>query len=330
MEKRYDVFISYSSDDQKVAEGICGYLERMGYRCFVAYRDIPRGVVWAAAITDAIDDSAMMVVVFSNSFDISLQTDREIELASRNKMPILTFRIADDEMTKAKKYYLTNLNWIDAFPNPENFFGQLFDSVEKLIGKIKKRREDRERAGAVRLAKEAAEKRLEEERRAKEARLKTEEERKAKAQAEAERLAKEATERKRLEEERRVEEARLKDEEEQKARERSEAERKVEEAAEYELKENIKIEVEETDLKDETIYKRGRVVFRTIWMLILMTVIVGGAVYLIGFLWRFLNFMGLDLDWWGGWETIVLCLIVGLSATLYMYFTGFISVNGSD
>ena len=134
MEKRYDVFISYSSDDQKIAEGICGYLERMGYRCFVAYRDIPRGVVWAAAITDAIDESAMMVVVFSNAFNISPQTDREIELASENRMPILTYRIADDKMTGAKKYYLKNLNWIDAFPNPENYFGQLFDSVMKLIG----------------------------------------------------------------------------------------------------------------------------------------------------------------------------------------------------
>ena len=134
MEKRYDVFISYSSDDQKIAEGICGYLERMGYRCFVAYRDIPRGVVWAAAITDAIDESAMMVVVFSNAFNISPQTDREIELASENQMPILTYRIADDKMTGAKKYYLKNLNWIDAFPNPENYFGQLLDSVVKLIG----------------------------------------------------------------------------------------------------------------------------------------------------------------------------------------------------
>lgn len=120
MENRYDVFISYSSDDQKVVEGVCGYLERKGYRCFVAYRDIPRGVVWASAITDAIDASAMMVVVFSNAFNVSSQTDREIELASENHIPILTYRVTDTEMTGAKKYYLKNLNWIDAFPNPEN------------------------------------------------------------------------------------------------------------------------------------------------------------------------------------------------------------------
>lgn len=93
---RYDVFISYSSKDQKVAEGICGYLEGKGIRCFVAYRDILPGQVWAAAIVNALDNSRMMVVVFSRNFNISEQVDREIEIASEEKKPILTYRISDD------------------------------------------------------------------------------------------------------------------------------------------------------------------------------------------------------------------------------------------
>lgn len=131
---KYDVFISYSSKDQKVAEGICGFLGSNGYRCFVAYRDIARGVVWAGAIADAIDESRTMVVVFSSAFNLSTQTDREIELASENNIPILTYRITEDKFTGAKKYYLKNLNWIDAFPHPENYFAQLLHSVNKLVG----------------------------------------------------------------------------------------------------------------------------------------------------------------------------------------------------
>lgn len=130
---KYDVFISYSSKDQKIAEGMCGYLESNGYRCFVAYRDIPRGVVWAGAIADAIDESQMMVVVFSRDFNISNQTDREIELAAENNIPILTYRISNEKFTGAKKYYLKNLNWIDAFPNPESYFGNLLHSVNQLV-----------------------------------------------------------------------------------------------------------------------------------------------------------------------------------------------------
>ena len=130
----YDVFISYSRKDQKIAEGICGYLESNGYRCFVAYRDIPKGRVWAAAIADAMDESKMMVVVFSKNFNVSEQTDRELELAAENKMPILTYRIADDKFTGAKKFYLQNLNWIDAFPNPKEYFQRLLEDIQKLIG----------------------------------------------------------------------------------------------------------------------------------------------------------------------------------------------------
>ncbi len=130
---KYDVFISYSSVDQKVAEGVCGYLESQGIRCFVAYRDIPRGVVWAAAIVDALDDSQMMVVIFSDSFNKSKQVDREIALASENEMPILPFRISNSGFSGAKKYYLKNLNWIDAFPDPQKEFGSLCDNVKRLI-----------------------------------------------------------------------------------------------------------------------------------------------------------------------------------------------------
>ena len=130
---KFDVFISYSSHDQKVVEGLCAYLEQHKIRCFVAYRDIPRGVVWARAIVEALDESRMMVVVFSDHFNNSDQVDREIELASEDRKPILTFRITDDAFKGAKKYYLKNINWIDAFPNPAELFGSVADNVAKLL-----------------------------------------------------------------------------------------------------------------------------------------------------------------------------------------------------
>lgn len=130
---KYDVFISYSSLDQKVVEGLCAYLESHKIRCFVAYRDIPRGVVWAKAIVNGLDESRMMVVVFSDHFNNSDQVDREIELASEEKKPILTFRITDDAFKGVKKYYLKNLNWIDAFPDPQAVFGSVAENVAKLL-----------------------------------------------------------------------------------------------------------------------------------------------------------------------------------------------------
>ena len=130
----YDVFISYSTKDKKVVEGICGYLERYGYRCFVAYRDINPGIPWPQAIPPAIRESFLMVVVFSEEFNSSEQTDRELTIAVKNGKTIIPFRISDVDMTGTKEWVLSNLNWIDAFPDPERYFGRLKEAVSKVIG----------------------------------------------------------------------------------------------------------------------------------------------------------------------------------------------------
>ena len=132
---KFDVFISFSTADRKTVEGICGYLERYGYRCFVSYRDIPPGTIWSSNIPPAIKDSSLMVAVFSKDFNVSKETSRELDIASKNNIPILTFKVSDTVMSDSKEYYLSILNWIDAFPNPENYFGKLKESIEKLIGK---------------------------------------------------------------------------------------------------------------------------------------------------------------------------------------------------
>lgn len=130
---KYDVFISYSSHDQKIVEGLCAYLEQYKIRCFVAYRDIPRAKPWPPYIPEALNESRMMVVVFSGNFNRSEEVDRELTIASKKKKPILTFRLSDEEFKGTKEYYLSNINWIDAFPNPENAFGNITDSIVKLL-----------------------------------------------------------------------------------------------------------------------------------------------------------------------------------------------------
>ena len=92
--KKYDIFISYSSHDTEHVMSLCNYLEQHNLRCFVAHRDIPRGVVWARSIVEAIESSRMMIVVFSKAFNESEQVDREIELACEAKMPILSVRLS--------------------------------------------------------------------------------------------------------------------------------------------------------------------------------------------------------------------------------------------
>ena len=132
--KKYDIFISYSSHDIESVMSLCNYIEQHNLRCFVAHRDIPRGVVWARSIVEAIESSRMMIVVFSKAFNESEQVDREIELACEAKMPILSVKLTTDQYTGAKRYYLNNINWINAFPNPSYVYADVLHSISTLLG----------------------------------------------------------------------------------------------------------------------------------------------------------------------------------------------------
>ena len=134
MEKKYDVFISYSHEDRLIAEGVCGYLEGKKIRCFIDYRDIPKGATWPSAIPPAIRDSGLMLAIFSKNFNASEQTDNEISIAANRKKPILVFRITDDNFDGTKEYFLTKSNWIEAFPDPQKSFGELHRNICILLG----------------------------------------------------------------------------------------------------------------------------------------------------------------------------------------------------
>ncbi len=108
---KYDVFISYSSEDAPAARSICEKCEENGLKCFLDVRDIPHGQPWPPFIYQAICDSSVMVAVFSQNYNISEETDREISLASIKHLPILVYRIDTSEFEGAKAYYFSNLNW---------------------------------------------------------------------------------------------------------------------------------------------------------------------------------------------------------------------------
>ena len=130
-ERKYDIFISYSTKDEKTIEDLCHYLEKRNLHCFVAYRDVPKGKDWGEYIVDAIEDCKVLVYVHTQASNKSEETTREIELAFKEKRLVIPFRIENIEYIKAKKYRLTNINWLDAFPgNPEDYFGELFEKIK--------------------------------------------------------------------------------------------------------------------------------------------------------------------------------------------------------
>ncbi len=126
-----DVFISYSSKDTKDANEICLYLEKNNITCFIAHRDIPKGVEWADVIPDAIRSSKCFLCIYSNNFNGSKHVTRELTIADNAKKSILSYRVDDSEYQKTTEYYLATINWINK--NEDLSYEKLLISIQEKL-----------------------------------------------------------------------------------------------------------------------------------------------------------------------------------------------------
>ncbi len=101
------VFISHSSKDKEIADRICNIFEDGGLGCWIAPRDIPYGNVWTEEIVSAIEASKVMLFIFSENSNDSMEVIKEINLALKNSVTIIPIHTTDIEYNKTLKYFLS-------------------------------------------------------------------------------------------------------------------------------------------------------------------------------------------------------------------------------
>jgi formylglycine-generating enzyme required for sulfatase activity len=138
----HQVFISYASDnvnsttsDRQVADQICTALESQGIRCWIAHRDILPGNPWMEAITDAVDQTKIIVLVFSANTEKSKWVKDEIGLALEEDKTIIPFRIQEVYPQRALKLLKVRCHWMHAFTPPlEKHIESLVNIVSRHLG----------------------------------------------------------------------------------------------------------------------------------------------------------------------------------------------------
>src|SRR5437016_4360058 len=131
-----DLFISHSARDKVVADAVCAALESAAVRCWMAPRDVRPGRSFAGEITRAIQQSRVMVLIFSAHSNNSEQVLREVQLAVTSHLHIIQFRIEDVRPNDDLTYFLSTPHWLDALTPPlENHLQRLVAAVQALLGK---------------------------------------------------------------------------------------------------------------------------------------------------------------------------------------------------
>ena len=129
----HDVYISYSVRDRVIADALCRYLEENNIRCWFAPRDILSGQVYAEVIRRAISEAKIFVIVCSHNSLDSEFVQKETAFAVSEGKIIVPCRIEDYPLTGAMRTYLNDVRWIDAFPQPEQHFDFLAETVSGFL-----------------------------------------------------------------------------------------------------------------------------------------------------------------------------------------------------
>lgn len=132
----HDVFISYSSVQQKVAVDLCKYLERCGVKCWMAPRDIPAGYDYGDLIEEAINHARIFLLVFSRDASLSLWVKGEINTAFSNQKIIMPYRIDETPLKGGLKVMLNQFHWLDAYGSDSLAQAQvLVDNICGVLGR---------------------------------------------------------------------------------------------------------------------------------------------------------------------------------------------------
>jgi hypothetical protein len=131
---KYDIFVSYRRADRELVASVVRRLEARGVGVWYD-ANIEGGSDWRETIVEALTDSDMLTIFFSEDSNNSRQMKKELAVADSLGKPVIPILIEKTEPRGAFLYELADRNWIEAFPEPMERINELVDHLAMLAGK---------------------------------------------------------------------------------------------------------------------------------------------------------------------------------------------------
>jgi hypothetical protein len=123
--ERRDIFISHSSNDQRVAADLVSRLEASGVSCWIAPRDVSPGVAYADALFYALEAALVLVVLMSKAANDSDHVKRELTIADQMGKRIVPVQVEDFEATGAFCYFIRPMQFYPWRRDPEGVVARI-------------------------------------------------------------------------------------------------------------------------------------------------------------------------------------------------------------
>lgn len=128
----HDVYVCYDDKNHDIANKICNELENNRFKCWIKSRDVGVGND-IDEMVEAINQSTMMVLVFSENSKNSNFVNTEVDFAFKYKKPILVYNVDGTALDGGLELFIRNQPSIDAYPNPEEKFDVLTRDVSEIV-----------------------------------------------------------------------------------------------------------------------------------------------------------------------------------------------------
>lgn len=131
---KYDIFVSYRRADRELVAAVVRRLEERGVGVWYD-ANIEGGADWRETIVEALTNSDMLAVFFSEDCNNSRQLKKELAVADMLAKPVVPILIENTQPRGAYLYELADRNWIQVFPDPMSRIDELVEHLAVLAGK---------------------------------------------------------------------------------------------------------------------------------------------------------------------------------------------------
>lgn len=131
MSENRHVFISYSSKDVGYVMQLANAMDVNNIAYWRAPDKIPAGSNYAKEIPKAIRECDLFLLIYSSNAQESIWVEKEVDTAVCCKKPILPIRIDDSDFNELFKFYLNNVQMVQA-----EIISNKIINLTELIGKI--------------------------------------------------------------------------------------------------------------------------------------------------------------------------------------------------
>jgi len=123
------IFISYCTKDSDTAFSLCAFLERNGYPCWIAPRDVSSGN-YAGEITRALRAARVVLVICSRNANQSDHVKNEVNMAFNQRKVLIPYCLEPDVFDDDMEYYLSTKQQVRATGDKERDFKSIVGMLE--------------------------------------------------------------------------------------------------------------------------------------------------------------------------------------------------------